>query len=144
MRIYVDSSALLKRVFDERGSDALRSTMDAYAHDGSVLVSSSLAWIEVSRALRARLAGSDDTVVEKWSVTALSGILERPINADIVALARRLGPPILRTLDAIHMASALLTDVGVMIVYDLRLLDAARHHGLTSVSPGARMDALNS
>ncbi len=56
-------------------------------------------------------------------------------------MARRLGPPVLRSLDAIHLASALLTDVDVLVVDDERLLGAARHHGLTTASPVGRPDA---
>lgn len=135
MRVYVDSSALLKRVVPERESAALVSTLATHARHGAALVCSSLGWVEVSRALRLRLADPEDESVNSWSDVALSGILERPINADVVALARRLSPRGLRSLDAIHLASAVLTDADVVVAYDLRLLDAARQHGLTTASP---------
>lgn len=136
MRVYVDSSALLKRVLAEPESDALSSALAKHARDGVALVSSSLGWIEVSRALRARFTDRDDDDVNDRCDAALSGILERPIDADVVALARRLRPPVLRSLDAVHLASALLTDVDAIVAYDVHLLDAARHHGLTTASPG--------
>lgn len=134
MRVYVDSSALLKRVLAEPASAELISTLGRHAVDGTALICSSLGWIEVSRALRAQIA--DASVNDRCDI-ALSGIAERTINADVVALARRLQPPVLRSLDAIHLASALLTDADVVITYDQRLLDAARQHGLTTASPGA-------
>lgn len=137
MRVYVDSSALLKRVLAEAESDALGLLLAGHADRGSALVCSSLGWIEVARALRARAADSDDGSVDGWCDTALSGVLERPIDAEVVALARRLGPPALRSLDAVHLASALLTDTDVLVAYDRRLLDAAVHHGLSTASPGA-------
>lgn len=136
MRVYVDSSALLKRVLAEPESAALNSTLAGYVAEDSALVCSSLGWIEVSRALRSGFAETDDSVND-WCDVALSGILERPVNSDVVALARRLAPPVLRSLDAIHLASALLTDADVLLGYDQRLLDAARHQNLATASPGA-------
>jgi len=94
VRLYVDSSALLKRVFDEAESRALTEVVDEP--------------VEV----------------------ALSGMLEKPITAEVIALARRLSPPMLRGLDAIHLASALLVDADALVSYDQRLNDAA---GATSV-----------
>lgn len=140
MRVYVDSSALLKRVFAEPSSSALASALAELSADGNALICSSLGWIEVSRALRSHLAGIDDAPINDLAEAALAGVLERPMNAETVALARRLGPPALRTLDAVHIASALLTDVDVLIAYDRRLVGAASHNGLTTASPGERAD----
>lgn len=138
MRVYVDSSALLKRVLDEAESGALEALLGDHVDRGDAVVCSSLGWIEVSRALRSRLADAGDgTSVDDWCEVAMSGVLERPIDAEVVALARRLGPPVLRSLDAVHLASALLTDVDVLVAYDERLLGAARHHRLTTASPVA-------
>lgn len=137
MRAYIGSSALLKRVFAKPSSASLTSTLVEGSADGHALICSSLGWwIEVSRALRSHLAGRDDASVNDLADAALAGVLERPMNAETVALARRVGPSSLRTLGAIHLASALLTDADLLIAYDVRLLDAAHHHGLTTASPG--------
>ena len=53
MRIYVDSSALIKRVIDEPESDALDEALERHVAADDVLVASSLAWVEVTRAIRA-------------------------------------------------------------------------------------------
>lgn len=135
MRVYLDSSALVKRVVSEPDADQLRSQLAQLSADGAALICSSLGWIEVTRALRAQLAALDDSGVNDFSDAAMSGILERPMSSEVVGLARRLGPSSLRTLDAIHLASALLTDVDVVIAYDGRLLDAARQHSLSTLSP---------
>lgn len=135
MRVDVDSSALLKRVLAEAESAALGTVLAEHAGRGSPLVCSSLGWIEVARALRSGLVDIDDGSVDEWCDTAMSGVLERPIDAEVVALARRLAPRALRSLDAIHLASALLTDTDVLVAYDHRLLDAAAHHGLSTDSP---------
>lgn len=136
MRIYLDSSALLKRVFAEAESAALVSRLSVEIEADSSLTSSSLAWVEVSRAVRSAGAGDTTLRVEELKVTALSGVLEQPISPEVVALARRLTPPTLRTLDAIHLASALLLDADLVVAYDQRLLEAAQHHGLSTGSPG--------
>jgi uncharacterized protein len=137
VRVYVDSSALIKRSVDEAESEFLEAALDGYVAEEAAMVSSSLAWIEVSRALRTlqddgRL--DDDETVEAIGV-ALSGMAERPIDDDVVALARRIGPPRLRSLDAIHLASAVLVDADVVLTYDGRLAAACRSHGLTVRGP---------
>ena len=142
MRIYADSSALIKRVVEEAESDALLAALDDHiASDityDTVVVSSSLAWIEVGRALSSLSdsgANSREQLVDAFEV-ALSGVAERPITADVVSLARRVAPPVLRTLDAIHLATAILLDVDVVLTYDDRLADACRHNGLAVSAPG--------
>jgi predicted nucleic acid-binding protein len=137
VRIYVDSSALIKRSVDEAESEALDAALDRFVVDDAVLVTSSLAWIEVSRALRAALddgRGDEDETIEAIDV-ALSGVAERPITDEVVGLARRIAPPRLCTLDAIHLATAVLLDVDVMLTYDSRLVDACRHNGVTVLTP---------
>ena len=137
MRVYFDSSALIKRVVEEPESDALEQAFDEYIADGAVIVSSSLAWIEVSRALRGRfVGGAHDIATTEAIESALSGVAERFITDDVIGLARRTGSAALRTLDAIHLASAILLDVNVVVAYDARLIDACRRNGLTVVTPG--------
>lgn len=62
------------------------------------------------------------------------------IDAEVVRLAARVPPPVLRSLDAIHLATALRIrdDVGAFFTYDLRLAAAARAHGFDVRSPGAQ------
>ena len=47
------------------------------------------------------------------------------------------GPPDLRSLDAVHIASAfsLGDDLGVLVTYDERMLAAARHAGVEILAP---------
>lgn len=137
VRVYVDSSALIKRSINETESDALEAVLAAYAADEAALMSSSLAWIEVGRALRALDSATSDPVdVGEAVVETLSGVAERPITADVVSLARRVAPPTLRTLDAIHLATAILLDADVVLTYDKRLASACRYNDLTTVAPG--------
>ena len=135
MRVYVDSSALLKRSVEEAESDAVEEALGHHIDDGDPLVSSSLAWIEVSRALRSRLDGEDHDIVREAIEDALSGIAERPIAADVVSLARRISQSVLRSLDAIHLATAILVDADALITYDERLAAAARDNNVAVVAP---------
>ena len=135
MKVYVDSSALIKRAVAERESEAVEEALEQHVEAQDALVSSTLAWIEIGRALRARLDREDHDVVIEAIDDALSGIAERPITADVVSLARRIEPNVLRSLDAIHLATAVLLDADTVMTYDDRLAGAARHNGLTVSAP---------
>ncbi len=134
MRVYVDSSALIKRVIVEHESDELVDFLDERYQQADLLASSSLAWVEVSRAVlaRAKSAATAGELIE----AAMSGIDERSMSADVVSVARRVEPLILRSLDVIHLATAVLIDADVVVTYDDRLADACRRNALAVLSPG--------
>jgi hypothetical protein len=140
VRVYVDSSALLKRAFQEPESDVLEETLQRHVEAADALVSSSLAWVEVSRALRRCLDGEDPDVVNGASEDALAGIAERPITADVISLARRVGPNLLRSLNAIHLATAVMIDADILITYDDRLAAATSINGMAVSSPAETPD----
>ncbi|WP_433163334.1 type II toxin-antitoxin system VapC family toxin [Kribbella sp. CA-247076] len=134
MRLYFDSSALIKRVVVEDESDAVVDFLDTHWEQGDLLVSSSLAWVEVSRAVLARVkspAGAGDLID-----AALSGIDDHQLTAEVVSVARRIGPLVLRSLDGLHLATAVLVDADVVVTYDDRLADACRRNSLAVESPG--------
>ncbi len=135
MIVYVDSSALIKRVVAEPESEALDLALAGHVADQDVLVSSSLAWVEVERALRSIVSSDPHFDVGESARVAMSGVAERVIGADVVSLARRIEPPVLRTLDAIHLATAVLLDADLVITYDDRLTAAARRNSLDVVAP---------
>jgi predicted nucleic acid-binding protein len=134
MRVYVDSSALIKRVVAERESTALVEALDAHHRAGALLLSSSLAWIEVSRALRTRYHHRLARVAADVDA-ALSGVAEHPMAPEVVSLARRVNPDALHSLDAVHLASALLVDADVVVTYDVRLAEACDENGLAVAAP---------
>ncbi|MGH3870609.1 MAG: type II toxin-antitoxin system VapC family toxin [Pseudonocardiaceae bacterium] len=136
MRVYLDSSAVLKRVLAEAESADLVVALDKHHAEGDVLVSSSLAWIEVARALRSLRHATLPEVADDVDA-ALSGVAEHPLVAEVVALARRVSPAVLRSPDAIHLASALLLDVGIVLTYDQRLAAACIEGGLAVGAPGS-------
>ncbi|CAN5163877.1 type II toxin-antitoxin system VapC family toxin [soil metagenome] len=138
MRVYVDSSALVKRVIDEPESSHLISSLETYSQTSTdELHSSTLAWVEVSRTIRARTILEDPLSIADFVDVALSGILSLPISDEVVSIARRIAPPLLRSLDAIHLASAALIDADLVVAYDVRLLSAARELGFATASPGS-------
>lgn len=59
------------------------------------------------------------------------------VDAQVLDLAGRLPPESLRSLDALHLASALsVWRVDGFLTYDLRLAEAAAGHGLRVLTPG--------
>jgi uncharacterized protein len=120
--LYLDSSAIAKLVASEPESEALARTI---AGDPDV-VSSALAWTEVLRA--ARRMGLSASRVEQ----VVASIPMIPIDDGILLTAAEVQPATLRTLDAIHLATALSVrdDLGAVVTYDARLGDAAASHGL--------------
>lgn len=136
MRVYFDSSALVKRAVGERESLALLDAIDRYAADGVGLSTSTLASIELHRAVRLRLDGASPFEVVRLIEFALSGLLEYPITEQVASVASRLGPFSLRSLDAIHLATATLVSADLVCAYDQRLLLAASELGFRTISPG--------
>lgn len=97
-------------------------------------ISSVLARVEVDRAVRrvpapALLTARADAVLARLTLLGLV--------PPIVEAAGRLGPPELRSLDAIHLASALSIrdDLEVFITYDRRLAAAAERAQLPIAAP---------
>ncbi len=128
--IYLDTSAFLKSVLDEPQSPALRRYLDEV--DPDALVSSKLLAVESRRGIlrnrRARMPAVD---------AALAVVTLLDISDTVIESASRLPDPMLRSLDAIHLATAMLIreDVNVLLSYDDRLTAAAASHGLKTASP---------
>jgi predicted nucleic acid-binding protein len=113
----------------EDESRALR----AYVQGGSMrLVSSRLAVVEVTRAVRIANPGQDAFRAVKQ---LLAGLVLLDISTAVIRQAAALASAQLGTLDAIHLASALAISPTEMIVYDSRLSAAAAQNGLTFSSP---------
>lgn len=120
---YLDSSAVAKLLVSEPETEELeRGLLD---FDG--LVSSRLTESEAHRASRRR---------SRRLLQQASDVFESIVLVDVTpAILKRAGalaPPELRTLDAIHLATALALNIGDLdfITYDVSLARAARAHGL--------------
>ena len=128
-RVYLDSSALMKLVFEEHETDAL----EAFLRDRPLRLSNSLARVEVMRAVRT----VGDKLVARHADDVLRAVELIAPDAGLLADAARLDPLTLRTLDAVHLATAvaLMDDIDGMVVYDRRLATAARDAGLEVFAP---------
>lgn len=134
MRVYLDSSAVIKRVLREAESQALVDELDELHRQGALLVSTTLTWTEVARVLR---VGQDATYQEIADDlrNAMLGVAEHPLDLEIMNLSRRVDPNRLRSLDAIHLAAAVAVDADLLITYDDRLAAAALASGIPVASP---------
>ncbi|MDE2282465.1 MAG: type II toxin-antitoxin system VapC family toxin [Actinomycetales bacterium] len=128
--IYIDTSALVKLLFDEPESKALTDWLTQNAEKPKV--SSDLSTVELLRTCQ-RIDGS---IVDD-ARRLLDGVDLVPIDHMIVEQAANLVPRELRSLDAIHLASALslIEDLTAFLAYDTRLCIAAEQAGLPVVSP---------
>ncbi len=99
---------------------------------GVVLTTSRLATVEVARACG--LANPSEEVGADVD-RLLSSCMLVAVSSQLLRAARQLTTPALRTLDAIHLASALRVEADEMVAYDRRLLAGAETHGLRIVSP---------
>jgi predicted nucleic acid-binding protein len=128
--IYLDSVAVVKLVHAEPESPALRAWLDERAE--TRWISSVLTEIESFRAL-ARHAPD--------AVSRLPAVLDQidliGLDPPIRILAQTARPGTARSLDAIHLGTALHArrTLTAFVTYDKRLLDAARTGGLPAESP---------
>jgi uncharacterized protein len=127
---YADTSAVIKLLVEEKDSKALAAFYDA--HSDAEWVSSALLRIELTRAVaRAMPALLPDA---RELLLAFSCIA---IDDDIVDGAMNEPDRMLRSLDAIHLATArvLAPELDAFVTYDDRLLRAATDAGLVTASP---------
>lgn len=129
--LYLDSSALVKLVLPEAESAVLLESLTAWP----ARLSSELSRVEVVRAVRRATA---DPAAEERAEQVMAGLHLMKIDSDVIGRAARLEPRLLRSLDAIHLASALSLGegLGAIMVYDTGLATAAAACGLNVMAPG--------
>ena len=125
---YLDTSAYVKLPLEEAGHEELRyefSLWDGY-------VSSMLLGAEAIRAC-ARKSSRSARDAREW----LDSVALLPLDDSVLDIAISLTPPTLRTLDALHVATALSVrdELGAFFTYDVRLAAAAAEHGLPVCPP---------
>jgi len=125
---YLDSSAYAKLVLEQRGHGELRRELAEWGD----YVSSTLLAVEGVRAC-ARYGGDYAREARAW----LEGIALIPMAEPVLGEAASIEPPLLRSLDALHLATALSIrdDLGAFFTYDQRLAEAAETHGLPLAMP---------
>ena len=128
--IYLDTSAFVKLIWSERETPALQAFLRQ--RPGATLVSSALLVVETRRAVLREAPGQ----LARTDLM-LTRVGQLGVNRSLIEAASRLPDPSLRSLDAIHLATALsLGDhCGAFFAYDERLIAAARAHGLSVTFP---------
>ncbi len=128
--VYLDSSALVKLVVAEPESTALMDRLREWPGR----MSSALALAEVPRALRRAGFGA---AVHRRAREVLGRIALVDVDRRVLAAAAALEPSPLRTLDAIHLATALTVreELAAVVTYDRRLRAAAERAHLEVVAP---------
>lgn len=134
--IYLDTCAVAKLARHEWETEELFDWLER--HGDESLISSVLLDVELERALRR----ADPAALPRIP-RILSGITRIELTAPVRAIAAAYQDPLLRSLDAIHLATAqVVADGGeeltAFVTYDKRLIVAARAAGLRVEHPGAR------
>lgn len=127
--VYLDSSAFVKLAVEEAETDALRAFLRDH---GGRRVSSTLLRTEAVRAVR------------HLGPEALAAVREGLRRIDLITIDDRildaagiLEPRVLRTLDAIHLVTALAVgaDLDAIVTYDTRMLEGAALIGVRTATP---------
>ena len=132
--LYLDSSALVKLVRHEKASEALKLWLaeQTQSTEDVSLVSSALSLTEVMRT--ARKWGGE---VPELAHELLATLTVLPVSQVVLRFAAIVPPTSLRSLDAIHLATAMSlgSRLKAFISYDNQLQEAARDVGLPVEAP---------
>lgn len=130
MIVYLDTSAAMKLLVEERESTALAAHLEQRREGGDTLVSSLLLHTELHCAANRRPEYIDHEAV----ADVLSALALIDVEAGDLTTAPLL-PGRLRSADAIHLATALRVNATAMVAYDSELCAAARTAGIEALSP---------
>lgn len=127
--VYLDSSAVIKLVFEEPETASLEQLLGSWPNR----VSSVIAEVEVLRVVLT----VGDAVVTQHARDLLARVHLIRFEDTVRTMAATIEPVPLRALDSIHLATALSLGSALagMVVYDVRLAAAARGAGLTVWAP---------
>lgn len=136
--VYLDASALVKAIREREEEEAV--ALRAYL-EGAELASSEVVLTEVPRVLRRVAAEGSRLQLEptlRRAAETLDLLSLRPVDDALLIGAGMFAEPSLRSLDAIHVATALhLYPIDAFVTYDERQAAVARRAGLKTVAPGA-------
>jgi uncharacterized protein len=127
--IYLDASALVTLLARRQYGEDLRGFLDS--RPVMPMATSTLGFVETVRTMD-RIGDYPDLMRD-----LIGGFTEILLTEEVRDAAARL-PGALRTLDAIHVASArvLGDSLDTLITYDKRVFDVARAEGIPSAAPG--------
>jgi uncharacterized protein len=130
--VYVDTSAAMKLLVEEKESAVLADDLQRRSEDGDTLVASLLLHTELHCAANRRAERLEHESVSQ----VLSAIALVDVESGDLTTAPLL-PGRLRSADAVHLATALRLNARAMVVYDSELRAASRTAGIDVLSPGA-------
>jgi len=138
MKCYLDSSAMLKKMFAEDEVDDFRATVQMLKATGSTFITSVLSQVEVRRAIRRAVASGRITAesAEENAKTLFDGVDLTGIDQNVIDEAGEIDGESLRSLDAIHLATARIIEADLVITYDDRMLRACMDAGVMTAQPG--------
>lgn len=128
--LYLDSSALVKLILPEAETVPLLRLLLSWPYR----IASEVAFVEVHRAVR---RSSEDDAVLLRAEEVLTTIHFMEIHRGVLCEASLLQPWTLRSLDAIHLASALnlRPELGAMVTYDGGMTAAAKRLHIKVLAP---------
>ncbi|ALC99420.1 hypothetical protein AM609_07850 [Actinomyces sp. oral taxon 414] len=129
MRWYLDTSAAIKLLVDERESADLAEYVDAAQQE---LVSALLLETELRRAVYRH-----ELLTQEAVSAFLATLTLYDMPPSLYMEAGLIGGPNLRSLDALHVCAALRCGASAILTYDKRMGQAAAAVGLPVISPGA-------
>jgi len=129
--IYADSSALMKLLIMEPETAALGAWLEA--RSDTPVITSQLTVVEVIRSCRRANA---DALPAARMLLSTVGLV--PISREVIDAAAELSGTLLRSLDAIHLATAVTIGAGLsrFLSYDRRLTESASAAGIVTAQPG--------
>jgi predicted nucleic acid-binding protein len=126
--VYVDTSALGRLLLEADDKQLIEDALDSFDER----MASSLLRIELHR------LGQRHNLPEQVE-QLLRGIMLIPLGRRITTTAETLTPPVVASLDAIHLATAVHLqrdgNLDALMTYDKQLAAGAREHGIAVVSP---------
>ena len=128
MRWYLDTSAAIKLLVDERESADLAEYVDAAQQE---LVSALLLETELRRAVYRH-----ELLTQEAVSAFLATLTLYDMPPSLYMEAGLIGGPNLRSLDALHVCAALRCGASAILTYDKRMGQAAAAVGLPVISPG--------
>jgi uncharacterized protein len=127
--VYVDTSALGRVLLEEPDKPTIENALDTFDR----VIASDLLRVELRR------VGLRRGLLDRASAL-LSDVPLIPMDDQILAAAGTLMPPVVGTLDAIHLATAIrlskADELDALMTYDKQLAAGAREHGIAVLSPG--------
>lgn len=125
---YLDTSAALKLLLEERESQTLATELDYQQPD---LVACLLLETELRRS-----AQRSETLGQHKVSTFLEGVGLYELPPSLFQEAGLLAGPMLRSLDALHLSAAIRIGADCVLTYDHRMQAAAHKLGLEFLAPG--------